>query len=77
MTGVMWTVIGRDWVLSAHEIAEQVVSAASNGAIICLHDGRVLHPAPDISNTIRAVRKIVPRLRDGGFEFRTVSNLVG
>jgi peptidoglycan/xylan/chitin deacetylase (PgdA/CDA1 family) len=77
LTSVMWTVIGRDWVLPGDAVAARVVRRASNGAIFCLHDGREAHDAPDIRNTIDAVRTAVPRLLDSGFEFRTVPGLIG
>jgi hypothetical protein len=41
-----------------------------------LHDGRERHADPDIRNTIEAVRKVVPILRDRGYRFRTVSELL-
>jgi peptidoglycan/xylan/chitin deacetylase (PgdA/CDA1 family) len=75
LTGVMWTVIGRDWVLPSQNVARRVISGVRNGAIVCLHDGRELDPAPDISNTIEAVRQIVPSLHTAGYAFRTVSDL--
>jgi peptidoglycan/xylan/chitin deacetylase (PgdA/CDA1 family) len=77
LLGVMWTVIGLDWKLNSARIASRICAGASNGAILCLHDGRELEPSPDISNTIEAVRIIVPRLLDAGYGFRTVSSLIG
>lgn len=74
---VMWTVVGLDWKLPAHEVARRITSRAGNGAIVCLHDGRERAPDPDITPTIAAVREIVPRLIDQGYEFRTVSGLIG
>ena len=76
LMGVMWTVIGRDWVLDASSIARRVLDRISNGSIICLHDGRVLAPKPDIANTLEAVRRIVPELSARGFRFLTVSDLL-
>lgn len=45
LTGVMWTVIGQDWILPADGIFERLIRGASNGGILCLHDGRELHPS--------------------------------
>lgn len=73
---VMWTVLALDWKLPADQIADRVFSASCNGAIVCLHDGRELQTDPDISRTLEAVRRLIPLLRQKGFEFRTVSSLL-
>ena len=75
LTGVMWTTIGRDWKLPAPQISKLLLNKAENGAIFCLHDGRVLQPAPDIQATLQAVEAIIPVLKDRGFTFETVSQL--
>ena len=76
LLGVMWTVLGRDWRLGAGAITQRVLRRASNGAIVCLHDGRELHRAPDVANTIEAAGNIVPALLDRGFRLQTVSELL-
>jgi peptidoglycan/xylan/chitin deacetylase (PgdA/CDA1 family) len=73
---VLWTVIGNDWKWPAQRIAETVLNAATPGGIICLHDGRAIKPNPDISETLNAVRALIPVLRDQGYEFETVSSLL-
>ncbi len=75
LTGVMWTVIGRYWKLPAPRVSQRLLKKAANGAIFCLHDGRVLQESPDIHATMEAVRPILPILRDRGFAFETVSAL--
>jgi peptidoglycan-N-acetylglucosamine deacetylase len=75
LTGVMWTVIGYDWNLAAEGIVRRISGSVSNGAIICLHDGRELRANPDIRNTIRAVEQLIPMLLDRGYQFETVSRL--
>jgi peptidoglycan-N-acetylglucosamine deacetylase len=77
LIGVMWTVLARDWRLPAPEIVARLLAAAENGAIFCLHDGRERATVPDISNTIAAVRELIPRLSGMGYEFCTVSELLG
>ena len=72
----MWTVIGRDWRLSADAVVARILGRVLPGAIICLHDGRSLSTGPDIRTTLEAVDRIVPRLRSEGFEFHTVSHLL-
>ena len=75
LTEVMWTVIGRDWKLNAEAVAARVTERAIPGAIICLHDGRELHPRPDVRVTLEAADRLIPLLRARGFQFRTVSQL--
>jgi peptidoglycan-N-acetylglucosamine deacetylase len=74
--GVMWTAIGYDWNLKAEQVAARLVRAASNGAILCLHDGRELRVKPEIGVTIEAVRRIIPELLQLGYQFETVSQLL-
>jgi peptidoglycan-N-acetylglucosamine deacetylase len=75
LTGVMWTVIGYDWNLAAERIVRRISGSVSNGAIICLHDGRGLRANPDIRNTIRAAEQLIPMLLHRGYRFETVSRL--
>lgn len=76
LLGVMWTTIGRDWVLSSDAIVRRLKQGAQNGAIFCLHDGRGIQPRPNVRPTIEAVRKAVPLLRDQGYQFETVTQIL-
>jgi len=76
LLAAMWTVIGLDWKIGADAIAGRIGRGACNGAILCLHDGRELQPAPDIRETVEAVRRILPALLARGFQFVTISNLL-
>jgi peptidoglycan-N-acetylglucosamine deacetylase len=76
LTGVMWTVIGRDWKLPAPGIARRLLDGAANGGILCLHDGRILQTAPDIGATIEAVDIALPRLVERGFRLETAGALI-
>jgi peptidoglycan-N-acetylglucosamine deacetylase len=76
LTGVMWTVIGNDWRWPAHRISRLLIRRASNGAIICLHDGRTIERAPNIRVTIEAVELSIPALKERGFQFETVSQIL-
>ena len=76
LLGVMWTVIGHDWEWEADRVASHVVARLTPGGIICLHDGRDTRKNPDISVTLAAVRRIVPRLIDLGYCFETVSEIL-
>lgn len=75
LLGVMWTVIGHDWEWPADRIAPYVLERCSPGGIICLHDGRDIQANPDISETLAAMRSIVPTLKSLGYTFETVSQL--
>ena len=76
LLGVQWTVIGNDWMWPAERIIRRVLDGVSPGGIICLHDARAVQPKCDISQTLAAVRTIVPALKDGGYAFETVSELL-
>lgn len=76
LTGVMWTVIARDWKWPASRISQLLLENAANGAIFCLHDGRELQKAPDIQATLDAVKYVLPILKERGFRFETVSQLL-
>lgn len=76
LTGVMWTVIGRDWKWSGPRVARLMLNRVQNGSILCLHDGRGTVPAPDIRPTIEAVEFMVPRLIDRGYKFVTLTDML-
>jgi peptidoglycan/xylan/chitin deacetylase (PgdA/CDA1 family) len=76
LAGIMWTVIGRDWKLSADAIADRVLSRVADGGIICLHDGRELAENPDVTPTLEALRRIIPPLTEAGYHFETISQLL-
>jgi len=76
LLGVMWTVIGRDWKWPSPRISRLLLAGASNGAIFCLHDGRHTQRSPDIRATLQAVETILPALKNRGFQFETVSQIL-
>lgn len=76
LLGVMWTAIAYDWCWPADRIAKYVLARSAPGGIICMHDGRGVTPKPDISTTLRAVKQIVPVLKDRGYSFEIVSDLI-
>lgn len=77
LTGVVWTSIAKDWVLTADAIVARMLKSARPGAILCFHDGRELTMRPDISPTIESLRKLLPIWLEQGYEFLTVSELTG
>jgi len=76
LRGVTWTAIGYDWSLQAERVAQRLTRGASNGAILCLHDGRELRVRPEIGVTLEAVRRIIPEFLEQGYQFETVSRLL-
>lgn len=76
LAGVMWTVIGLDWKRPAGAITERLLRGARNGAIVCLHDGRGLQVKPDTAETAGALKRVLPILRDKGYHFETVSQIL-
>jgi peptidoglycan/xylan/chitin deacetylase (PgdA/CDA1 family) len=76
LTGVMWTVIGRDWALPAGRVFQRLIRGASNGGVLCLHDGRGIQAAPDVRATLDAVEQAIPALKDRAFQFQTISDII-
>jgi peptidoglycan-N-acetylglucosamine deacetylase len=76
LLGVMWTIMGRDWRLTALQISARLAARARGGDIICLHDGRGVERTPDIGATLAAVAAAVPRLQEKDFRFETVSQIL-
>jgi peptidoglycan/xylan/chitin deacetylase (PgdA/CDA1 family) len=76
LNGVMWTVIGRDWKWPAQRVSRLLIRGAGNGAILCLHDGRELEHSPDVRATLEAVKLVIPTLKERGFHFETVSQIL-
>ena len=79
-TIVGWDVYTRDWMLPEPDgpaMAKQALDKLLGGSIILFHDGMPLTVSYSKSETIRAVRTLVPLARDRGFEFATVSEMLG
>jgi peptidoglycan/xylan/chitin deacetylase (PgdA/CDA1 family) len=76
LMGVMWTAIALDWKWPAARVTKRLLSAASNGAILCLHDGRILQQRPDIGVTIETVRELLPKLMEQGYHFEKVTEIL-
>ncbi len=76
LLGVMWSAIALDWKLTKDQIAARL-DRVTPGAILCFHDGRELMHHPDISNTLDALRILLPRWSEAGYELVTVSDLLG
>lgn len=76
LLGVMWTVMGNDTRWPSERVTPYVLRRVTPGGIICLHDARGVQTRPDVSATLRALRQIVPVLKDNGFKFEVISDLM-
>lgn len=67
---VLWSLDTRDWeTRDPYKIYNEIMENIFDGAIILMHD---IH-----KSTYYAIRKVIPRLIEMGFGFKTVSELVG
>jgi peptidoglycan/xylan/chitin deacetylase (PgdA/CDA1 family) len=74
---VTWDDAPGDWVpFSARQLTASTVAHAHPGAIILLHDGLNLTRHPDRSATVEALPAIIDRLREEGYRFVTVPELL-
>jgi peptidoglycan/xylan/chitin deacetylase (PgdA/CDA1 family) len=76
LAGVMWSTIALDWKRQTPAVVSRLLQGAVRGAILCLHDGRVLQHRPDIGVTIQAVRELLPKLTEQGFQFEKVTDIL-
>lgn len=76
LRGVMWSTIALDWKRQTSAVVARLVQGATRGAILCLHDGRVLQHRPDIGVTLQAVRELLPKLMEQGFHFEKVTDIL-
>lgn len=73
-TVVHWDVSGSDgFNINTQQIIHNVVDNVQNGSIIILH----LNGAPNSPKTAEALPEIISKLKDKGFEFVKVSELLG
>ncbi|WP_293336986.1 polysaccharide deacetylase family protein [Microcoleus sp. CAWBG58] len=69
---VMWSIDPKDFLQPpASAIARSVLSQAKSGAIVLLHDG-----GGDRQETVEAVSVIIPKLKQQGYRFVTVPQLL-
>ena len=70
---VYWNLDTLDWTgASALSIERAILSGVKNGSIILCHDY-----IASGGHTVEAMRRVIPRLLDQGYEFVTVSELLG
>ena len=69
---VLWSIDTRDWSHTpVNTIVKNVIGHVDNGAIILFHDF-IAKPSP----TPEALKILIPRLKELGYEFVTVSELI-
>ncbi|MFG3318426.1 polysaccharide deacetylase family protein [Streptomyces sp. NPDC048171] len=73
VTAVQWDVVSGDaFATDADAVAREVLDGAKPGSVVVMHCTRSAAPV-----TERAVRTIVPELRERGYRFVKVSELIG
>ncbi|MEV3933188.1 polysaccharide deacetylase family protein [Streptomyces sp. NPDC049944] len=73
VTAVQWDVVSGDaFATDADAVAEQVLDGVKPGSLVVMHCTRSAAPVTD-----DAVRRIVPELRERGYRFVKVSELMG
>ena len=76
LTGVLWSSIALDWKRQSPNVVSRLIDGAAPGAILCLHDGRVLERCPNIGVTLQAVRELLPKLIELGYRFEKVTDIL-
>lgn len=70
---VLWTIDTRDWAgTSAVDIEKEILDNVEDGAIILMHDY-----VCGESYTAEALKSVIPKLKELGYSFVTVSELIG
>jgi len=75
---VTWDNMTGDWKAnkSGEEIGRTIVRRAKPGSVIVLHDGRNGRPSYDRSQMLEALPFVIQSLRERGFEFVTIPELL-
>ncbi len=58
------------------KIVRRILSRVKPGGIILLHDGCDGKTNPDRAATVEALKEIIPALKERGYEFKKVSELI-
>jgi len=77
---VMWNVTGYDWTAPAASVIEEKVARqvhAEGGDVILLHDGGHGRMGANRSQTVIATSNLIRRYKDQGFQFVTISEMMG
>lgn len=68
---IMWSVDSRDWRSSSASIIDNVLKQAKSGGIVLMHDG-----GGNRSDTVKALPTIIKELKNQGYEFVTIPELL-
>ena len=66
-----WNIDTEDWRRPGADAIASRIESAENGSIILMHDG-----GGDRSQTVKALREALPRLKEQGFRFVTIDELL-
>jgi len=77
-TVVTWDNMTSDWKAdkSGDEIAQTIVRRVKPGSVVVLHDGRNTRPSYDRSQMLRALPSVIGTLKERGFDFVTIPELL-
>jgi peptidoglycan/xylan/chitin deacetylase (PgdA/CDA1 family) len=75
---VMWNVTGYDWnAPSAAHVEKKVMGQTHGGDVVLLHDGGHRAMGADRGPTVIATDNLIRRYKDQGFQFVTVTEMMG
>jgi peptidoglycan-N-acetylglucosamine deacetylase len=79
LIGWGWFLWDWDWfrTRSPERLAARILRRVQPGAIVVMHDGHHKNPRADRRYTVETVRRLVPGLKQEGFEFRTICEALG
>jgi peptidoglycan/xylan/chitin deacetylase (PgdA/CDA1 family) len=67
---VLWSITSWDWTCpGSEEIVDVVMRKLHPGSIVLFHDGAEKSEKPERTDTIEAVKKIIPLIREQGYRF--------
>lgn len=77
LEAVMWTVSSNDWkIYTADGIEQRVAARVHGGDVILMHDGGHVRMGANRARTVEATDRLIPRLKDQGYEFVTVPEMM-
>ena len=75
---VMWTVSSNDWkIYTTDGIERRVASHIRGGDVILMHDGSHVRMGANRTHTVEATDRLIRRLKDQGYDFRVVTEMMG
>ena len=75
---IMWNVTGYDWnAPPAAQVENKVIKQVHGGDLILLHDGGHRAMGADRGQTVLATANLIRRYKDQGFQFVTVTEMMG